>query len=151
MLPSDWPAGNSVRSRVWVTWPRAVSADQPWSSYGGVVPVLDGAGGGADDDGGRHQVEQQRLPPKPRFGRLAARHVADRGGGEGPVRRLDRAEADRDRELGAILAPPEQLQPGTHGPRMRVGHVGGPMARVRATEALGEEEVDDWPSSPWRG
>ena len=39
--------------------------------------------------------------------------------GAGSRAEVDRAQADRDGELAAVLAPPVQIQPGPHGPRVR--------------------------------
>jgi hypothetical protein len=44
-----------------------------------------------------------------------------------------------------VLAPEEQLQAGTRGPRRRRGMKARPMSRVLATEPLRHEEFDALP------
>ena len=48
------------------------------------------------------------------LGRLALGDVADRGGDQRALLGLERAQADLDRELAAVLAQREQLEPGAH-------------------------------------
>ena len=54
---------------------------------------------------------------------------------------VDRAQHDVDRELGAVLAPAVQREPGAHRARARGREVPGPMGDV-VRESLGDQELD---------
>src|SRR5262249_11100626 len=74
--------------------------------------------------------------------RLAAQAgVADGRGADGLALGLERAKADRDGELGAVLAPAVELEARAHAAHARLGEEAGPMARVERPEALGDEDL----------
>ena len=52
------------------------------------------------------------------------------------------AQADLDRELGAVLAPSGQLETQTHGPDPRPGEVLGPFANVCAARPFRQQDLD---------
>jgi len=76
------------------------------------------------------------------LGALAVRDVADRGGDQRALVRLDRRERDVDRELGAVAAACGELQARAHRTRDRVSHVAGPVRRVGPPVALGDQQLD---------
>src|SRR6185369_5807889 len=53
-----------------------------------------------------------------------------------------RAEADRDRKLGTILAPTVEFEPGTHRPRLRRADIAGSIADMVAAVAFGYQHLD---------
>jgi hypothetical protein len=55
---------------------------------------------------------------------------------------VQRAEADLDRKLGAVVAASVELEVGAHLARPRIGHVPRAVREVDAAEALGDEELD---------
>jgi hypothetical protein len=68
--------------------------------------------------------------------------VTDRAAHEQAGARLERAQADLDRELAPVATPPDQPRPGAHRPHARVGEVAFAPARVHLAEALRDEELD---------
>ena len=55
---------------------------------------------------------------------------------------LQRAQADLDRELGAVLAQPEQLEPDAHRARARLTEVAGAVPGMSPAKALRDEQLD---------
>src|SRR5207247_3609 len=76
------------------------------------------------------------------LGAFALGDVADRARDERSVLGFERAQRDLDRELGAVLATPIELQPGTHRPRVRVSRVALTAPRMTITETVRYEHLD---------
>ena len=55
---------------------------------------------------------------------------------------IDGAEADLDRELGAITVKPIQLQARTHASDLRLREIVGPVPHVAPTEAPWDERLE---------
>ena len=73
---------------------------------------------------------------------LALGHIADGAGDKQTLLRLQRAQADLDRELAAVLAQAVQLQPSPHGAGTWFGKKIAPVVRVTGAEALGHQQLD---------
>jgi hypothetical protein len=73
---------------------------------------------------------------------LAVGDVADRGGDQRRLLGLHRREADLGRELAAVLAAAEELEPSRHRPRLRLAEVPGPAPRVHGAELLRHQDLD---------
>jgi hypothetical protein len=85
------------------------------------------------------EVLQLRLMP------LALADVADRVRDQHPVHGLQRAEADLDRELGAVRPAPEELEDVTAGLVARAGQAAVLMRAMLAAHARGHEVADVLP------
>ena len=85
------------------------------------------------------------------FGLLALGDVADRRGHHDFAALLDRAQADLDRELGAVLAHAEKLETHAHGPHAHVVRVAlrWPTwrARNRSGSSTSTRTADQSPSA----
>src|SRR6266540_4435365 len=68
--------------------------------------------------------------------------IADRGGEEQPLLRVEGGQAYVDGELATVGPPAEQFQPGSHRPGPRLGQVADPVADVRGPEPFGQEQLD---------
>ena len=117
---------------------------------GGGVPVGDVAVEGLGEDrvlGGLHERGEfvDAL-----LGGFAVADVADGGGDQQSVGGLQRAEADLDGELGAVLAQAVQFEPRTHGPHLAVVGVAVAGAGVLAAEPVRDQHLDGRPSSSSR-
>ena len=87
-----------------------------------------------------------RLQPLALAGRHhALAHVANCGDRQRAVIGLDARQADLGRELAAVPAAGEQLQPSAHRPRARIGEVARPMGAVRVVEALRHQHLHRLP------
>ena len=75
----------------------------------------------------------------------ALAHVADGGDDHVVPPVLEGAEADLDRELGAVLPQGEKSERRAHPPRLRILEIGRPMLHVASPEALREEHLDVLP------
>ena len=80
--------------------------------------------------------------PKSGLDQLSVRDVPDRRRYEHALFGLNRAEADLDRELAAVAAQTEELQPGPHRPYPRIGEEPTSMASVSTPEAVGHQCLD---------
>ena len=81
-------------------------------------------------------LEQLRLQ------RLAGRDVDDRGEHLRAVGGRDRREADLHGELGAVPAPPGQVEADAHRPGDGMGYEAVAMGDVAVGDALGKEQLD---------
>ena len=68
--------------------------------------------------------------------------VADVGGDQDAVVGLQRTERDLDRELGAVLAPREEIQLRPHRPDVRLAQEPGAVVAVLLQEARGDQDLD---------
>ena len=73
---------------------------------------------------------------------LSFRDVPDSRRYEHTLFGLNRTEADLDRELAAVAAQTEELQPGPHRPYPRIGEEPPSMANVSTPKALGHQCLD---------
>ena len=73
---------------------------------------------------------------------LALGDVANGGRDDLAVLGLDWAQADLDGELGPVLPPPVELEPGSHGPELRLALVRRPMPYVLPPNPLRHELLD---------
>src|SRR5205807_6274637 len=73
---------------------------------------------------------------------FASADVADDGGDQQAGGSGQRAQADLDRDLGAVLAAARQLQAAAHRPDARGGEVAVALAGVGVAEAFGDEDLD---------
>src|SRR5205823_1592399 len=64
-------------------------------------------------------------------------YVPDGGNGEKPLGRAERAQTDFHGNFRSILAKPAKVQPGSHGPHVRVSKVTFAIARMLGAKALG--------------
>ena len=105
---------------------------------------------------GQRHADRRALEraPEQRLGGRQLRHralalgdVADRRRHEQALVGLERAEADLDRELAAVLVAAEELQARAHGAGRRVAqialHVMAVMAAEASRDQLGDAEADD--------
>ncbi len=76
------------------------------------------------------------------LGRAPLADVADGARDQGAVVGLERAQADLDRELRAVLAAAVQLEPGSHRPHSRVREEAAPMGPVTAALPIGHQQLD---------
>src|SRR5438445_371064 len=72
----------------------------------------------------------------------AIRNVADRAGDQHPLFGFQRAQADLDRDLRAVLAESKELEACPHRPYARIREEPRPMAVVAPAEPLGHEDLD---------
>src|SRR5437763_1155890 len=98
----------------------------------------DVAGSVHDHDRMRSSLQEPAdlLLPLPAFG-----DVADRARDQRSFLGLERAQADFDRELRAVLAQTIKLETGAHGTDFRVREVTASVCRVAGTKALGDEDL----------
>ncbi len=73
---------------------------------------------------------------------FAVRHVADGGGNDDPVLRLEGRQRDLRRKLAPVPTAAGQVQPGSHRARGRVGEVPAPVAGVKILDRVGNEDLD---------
>src|SRR5687767_5879581 len=83
------------------------------------------------------QATRFQHPPLEAF---ALSDVADRARDERALLRLQRAQADFNRELRAILTQSKELEARSHGARVRLHEIAGSMLRMRATKAQRHEQ-----------
>src|SRR5579863_5874467 len=77
-----------------------------------------------------------------RLGDLAVRDVPDGARHEDSVLGFERAQANFDRELPAILSQSVEVQPRAHRARARVCEIPRAVARVSFAKALRHEKLD---------
>src|SRR5581483_3424180 len=73
---------------------------------------------------------------------FAVRYVPNDADHEALAALHDRAEADLDRELAAVLSFPEKLEAGAHGPGSRRRRVLLAMSNVGGVEPLGQQNLN---------
>ena len=73
---------------------------------------------------------------------LALGHVADRARHHQPALGLERAEADLDRKLGAVLAQSVEVMARTHRARLRIAHVVLLVLAMMLAEAVRDQVGD---------
>ena len=108
----------------------------------GGVPERDRPVEGLGQDGVLRGFDDQCQFADAFLGGSALAHIADRRRDQEPFARLQRAQADLDRELAAIAAQPAQLQARAHGPDLLVGGVAPAVPGVFAAEPLGHQDLD---------
>lgn len=106
------------------------------------VDQLDGAAVVHDDDGVRCGLQQGT---ETCFRRLTFADVAHGGGDEESVGRLQRADADLDRELGPVPAQSVQFEVRAHGADLLVVGVAQAVARMLGAETLRHQDLDGAP------
>jgi hypothetical protein len=90
----------------------------------------------------RGRLDDQRELGDALLARPALADVAHGGRHQQAVAGLQRAEADLDRELAAVAAPPAGLEPGAHRAHLQVPGVPPAMRRMIPAKPLGHEHVD---------
>ena len=91
----------------------------------------------------KQNVEAElRCHPQIPFDALVITDITDGRGDQQPLGRTDRAQADLDRELAAIEAPPQERKPLAHGARPQRLGIFAPVDDVPAAETLRHELLD---------
>src|ERR1051325_10486644 len=76
------------------------------------------------------------------FRLFSLRDIPDRGDHEDAVIRLARAQADFDRNLGAVLPETEQFHPHSHPTDVRIGELGPAVLRMFRPKPLRQEKFE---------
>jgi hypothetical protein len=114
-------------------------AEQP---LGGAVPAGDHAGEVLAEDRVLRRVDDRRQAAGRQLGLAPLADVADRRGDQRRVAGVDRAQADLDRELGAVAAATVQVEGDAHRPDLRGLHVLLAVADVGGAQGRGHQHLD---------
>src|SRR6266481_1404848 len=106
------------------------------------VPASDDPLERSADDRVVRRIDDGRQPEPQLLHLLALRDVADGARYQPAVLGLDRAQADFDRKLRAVLPAAVELQARAHGANLRRCKKTGAMLRMLLTESLGYQDLD---------